>query len=307
MARTEPTVTAVINTYNDAERVGRAIRSVLNQTHRPVEVIVIDDGSTDGTEGSVRREFGNQVQYCWHSNQGIGASRNLGIGLASGEWIAFLDSDDYWAPEKLELQVAAGTAEAGVVMVGCIGLLCTPEGRIMDQLSLPQPPTTKAFRAALKRRCTLVPSGALMRRDVLQQVGGFPEDLMAAEDHVTFARVAARGEVVAAQQPLFYKTEVPGSRSLEPKFAVQDGRIAIRMCKEALGRQTWPGSWLDTVIFRQAETQLYFHAAWIYVGMSEKRKAAASIVRGIVHCPLLTMWQYRSVYWLCARLLQRPA
>jgi hypothetical protein len=138
-------------------------------------------------------------------------------------------------------------------------------------------------------------------------VGGFPEDLSAGEDHVTFARIAASFEIAAVDQPLFYKTRLQGSRSSQAEAAVDGGRIAVRRIKEALTRRTWPGSWLDEVVFRQAETQLFFHAAWLYIAMSEKRKAAASILRGLAHCPLLTIWQYRSVYWLCVRLVRRRA
>lgn len=298
-------VTVVINTYNDRKHVGRAIRSVLNQTREPSEVLLIDDGSTDGTGEFVRNDFGDRVRYHWHPNRGIAASRNLGIHLAAGEWIGFLDSDDYWAPEKLDLQLSAAREAPGAGMVACVGLVCTPEGAIVGKAGLPQPFTMKAVRAELRRRCILLFSGLLIRRDVMTQVGGFPEDLAFGEDLVTVAKIAAAFEITAVHQPLFYKTQLPQSLSSSPEAALSQGRISARRCREALARHSWPGNWLDELAFRQSEAQLFFHTAWLYAGIHDKRKAALAVIRGLVHWPFLTMWQYRSVYWLCARLLRR--
>src|ERR1700694_44105 len=98
----EPTITVVINTYNDRVHIGKAIQSVLDQTVPAHEIIVVDDGSSDGTEDYLRKNFGDKLIYHYHPNRGLPASRNVGFDLSSGDWLAFIDSDDYWAPDKLE-------------------------------------------------------------------------------------------------------------------------------------------------------------------------------------------------------------
>jgi len=98
------TISVVIPAYNAAEYIGRAIDSVLAQTRRPDEIIVVDDGSTDDT-ASIVETYGSQVRLIRQENAGVSAARNTGIDAATGEWIAFLDSDDEWLKEKLQLQV----------------------------------------------------------------------------------------------------------------------------------------------------------------------------------------------------------
>src|SRR5258708_1562135 len=108
-----PLISVVIPTFNRARHVQAALESVLAQTYREFEVIVVDDGSTDGTGEAVRQFIsqqnhnGEQIRYFFQRNQGSSLARNKGIEQARGGWIAFLDSDDVWLPEKLELQMQA--------------------------------------------------------------------------------------------------------------------------------------------------------------------------------------------------------
>ena len=102
---TAPRVSVIIPTYNRAALVCKAIDSVLEQTFSDYEILVIDDGSTDGTESAVAG-YGQRVRYFWQENRGMSAARNRGIDLARGEYLALLDSDDLWMPFKLELMVA---------------------------------------------------------------------------------------------------------------------------------------------------------------------------------------------------------
>ncbi|MEI8064356.1 MAG: glycosyltransferase family A protein, partial [Verrucomicrobiota bacterium] len=100
-----PAFSVVIPAYNAQDYLGAAIESVLNQTLPPLEIIVIDDGSTDDTRERLRIYEG-RIRYYRQKNQGIGASRNFGISFAKGDWIALLDADDVWHPRKLECQSA---------------------------------------------------------------------------------------------------------------------------------------------------------------------------------------------------------
>ncbi len=100
-----PRVSVIIPTYNRAALVCEAVDSVLGQTYQDFEILVIDDGSTDGTDAAVAT-YGDRVRYVWQENRGMSAARNRGIDLARGEYLALLDSDDLWMPFKLELMVA---------------------------------------------------------------------------------------------------------------------------------------------------------------------------------------------------------
>jgi glycosyltransferase involved in cell wall biosynthesis len=102
-----PKVSVVIPTYNRAVNVQHGIEGVLAQTFSDLEVIVIDDGSSDGTGGILRDAFGDRIRYYFQPNQGASVARNRGVEEARGEWIAFLDSDDLWEKEKLECQFTA--------------------------------------------------------------------------------------------------------------------------------------------------------------------------------------------------------
>ena len=93
-------ISVVIPTYNRAEIVSRAIKSVQNQTLQPFEIIVIDDGSSDDTRRIIKEQF-SYCRYYYQENKGVSSARNLGIQKAESEWIAFLDSDDEWKPNKL--------------------------------------------------------------------------------------------------------------------------------------------------------------------------------------------------------------
>src|SRR5664280_78606 len=102
-----PKVSVIIPTYNRAAKVRDGIESVLAQTVNDLEVIVVDDGSSDGTGNILGETFGDRIRYYAQANQGASVARNKGIAEARGEWIAFLDSDDLWEKEKLEWQFRA--------------------------------------------------------------------------------------------------------------------------------------------------------------------------------------------------------
>jgi glycosyltransferase involved in cell wall biosynthesis len=99
-----PLISCIIPVFNGERYLGQALDSILVQTYRPIEMIVVDDGSTDGTRQLVA-SYGDQVRYVWQPNSGPPRARNLGLSVAKGEFIAFLDADDLWQPDKLSLQM----------------------------------------------------------------------------------------------------------------------------------------------------------------------------------------------------------
>ena len=99
-------ISVIIPSYNREEFLKRSIASVINQTIQPFEIIVVDDGSVDGTELMIKRNY-NHVKFIKQKNKGVSAARNIGIRVSTGEWICFLDSDDEWKKDKLEKQIIA--------------------------------------------------------------------------------------------------------------------------------------------------------------------------------------------------------
>src|SRR5439155_16624014 len=101
----KPLISCIIPVFNGEKYLAEALDSIRAQTYRPIEIIVVDDGSTDGTRELVA-SYGDQVRYLWQPNSGPATDRNQGLSAASGEFVAFLDADDLWHPEKLERQMA---------------------------------------------------------------------------------------------------------------------------------------------------------------------------------------------------------
>ena len=200
----EPLVSVVIPTFNRAGQVLAALKSVLAQTYREFEVIVVDDGSADDT-ACVLRPFlstedgqANQVRYIFQPNQGQSAARNRGVEAARGEWIAFLDSDDVWFPEKLELQMRAIEQFAGKSWA------CITDARFVDDLGM----DTTVFRRGEKYYTDMIGldhgtveslvrirdpfcvSTLLVHAGVAKQVGWFEPDIKYAEDHDFLLRLS---------------------------------------------------------------------------------------------------------------------
>lgn len=128
------TVSVIVPTYNRAHYLGEAIESILNQDIQgcQIEIIVVDDGSTDNTK-EVLKKFGNSVRYIYQDNRGAGAARNRGIKKATGEWVAFLDSDDRWLPEKLTLQFRVLDAFPGCNAIHSEFIIFDEAGIITDK------------------------------------------------------------------------------------------------------------------------------------------------------------------------------
>ncbi len=189
-----PIVSVIIPTYNRREYVQEAIDSVLAQTFTDYEIIVIDDGSTDGTGEALRARYRDRIHYEWQENQGESVARNRGIELAKGKYIAFLDSDDRWLPEKLEKQVAYLDEHPGVGMVVCQAVVIDSDGHPLA--SVPMLASNLAPEdlslGALSIRCTIGNTSMVMcRQCTLSTVGGFDPEIRYGEDWDLYIRVSA--------------------------------------------------------------------------------------------------------------------
>jgi glycosyltransferase involved in cell wall biosynthesis len=194
-----PTVSVVIPVYNGERFLADAVHSVLAQTHRDVEVIVVDDGSTDGTPEVISR-LGGSVRPLHQQNQGVAAARNAGIAVARGRFVAFLDADDVWLPHKLERQLGLLESNPALGAVGS-GFLVTDER--LQTLAEDIPPTCDLSAILLLRtNGGLFSSTMVTRTDLLSGLGGFDTRLSTSADWDLVARIAAHYEVASVPEAL---------------------------------------------------------------------------------------------------------
>lgn len=212
-----PRVTAAITTYNRAGYVAEAVASVLAQTYTDYEVLIIDDGSTDNTE-QVLTPYEGRIRLHRQENQGRAAARNTAIQLASGEYIAFLDSDDLWLPDKLAREVevldasTAGMVHGHVEMIGDGGE--------------PLPKETSAHRAAFDQAhqhgasyegyaidCVCLTSAAMFRSSTLKRLGGYDTSFEALEDLDLYLRLLLDSEIAVIGGPPLSRYRLHGEQT----------------------------------------------------------------------------------------------
>ena len=195
-------ISVVIPTHNRAGPVKRALASVFRQTLAPRDVIVVDDGSGDDTVESVRSDFPDAVIVS-QAQRGVSAARNAGVAVARSNWIAFLDSDDEWLPDKLERQANALKLEPG-------HLAChSDEIWIRDGVRVNPMRKHRKYGGWIYPHCLplccVSPSSILLHRDALAAAGMFDESLPACEDYDLWLRLFSRIPVVLVAERLLIK------------------------------------------------------------------------------------------------------
>lgn len=198
-----PQVSVIIPTYNRAVWVAEAVASVLVQTYRDFEVIVVDDASHDDTLERLGRFFPQVTLVRSDSRRGVSGARNLGVRAARGKWLAFLDSDDLWLPEKLDRQMAYLREQPHLIICQ------TDEIWVRNGVRVTPPMTHRKIGGEIflpsLRRCLVSPSAVVLRRELFDEMGGFDESLPAAEDYDLWLRIAWRYPVGLVPEPLVIK------------------------------------------------------------------------------------------------------
>lgn len=240
-----PTVSVVIPTYNSAPFVVRAVESALAQTIEDVEVLVIDDGSEDGTADALH-PYLDRIRYLSQPNSGRSVARNHGIDLARGTYIAFLDADDWWHPNKLSQQTRILESSRDTVLVHTGFRLVGPTGRMRLWTSTAenQEVIQPAFERLIFRNVIGSPSSVLVRRQPLLDVGGFNESLSGTEDWDLWLRLTVERPIGYIDEPLTY-------------YQLHDGSIIERIISRNVQRD-WPR--IVEGIFEQPRVaELYQH------------------------------------------------
>jgi glycosyltransferase involved in cell wall biosynthesis len=197
-----PVVSVIIPTYNRWPMVAEAVESVLKQAYSFFELIVVDDGSTDSTTERLKK-YGSIVRVLSQQRSGVAAARNYGVSSARGRYIAFLDSDDFWLPQKLGIQTSFMQQHPDVQ-------ICQTEeiwirrGVKVNPKAKHAKPSGDIFRRSLDL-CLVSPSAVMITKDLINQVGGFDERFPVCEDYDLWLRIAKDHAIPLIPEPLVSK------------------------------------------------------------------------------------------------------
>jgi glycosyltransferase involved in cell wall biosynthesis len=207
----EHLVSVVIPSYNRAKYIAQTIQSILDQSYQKFEIIISDDGSTDDTKDVLAGIDDKRINCLWNEHIGTpSAMRNIGIKNSLGEYVAFLDSDDLWMPDKLELQLNKFEGNPKLGLVCTNGIHFNEEGEMGPVHKTELDDTAFTFDALLNGN-PIIASSTITRRSILDEVGQFDEspDLKAGEDYHLWLRIAKKYSVEYLHKPLIkYRTHL---------------------------------------------------------------------------------------------------
>ena len=219
-----PLVSVIIPNYNHARYLGDAIRSVLDQTYKNFEVIVVDDGSTDSSR-EVAEQFGDAIHYIYQDNAGLSAARNTGIRASKGSLIGVLDADDMYEPMFLDTLVGALKSDPAADGVYCGYQFVDQENKLLPQVENRPVPSNELFDALLDGNF-FVPESIFLHRYVYDDVGLFDEALRACEDWDVWLRTAKKYRIIHSPQILTRHRVLAGSMSTDP-LRMLTARLAV--------------------------------------------------------------------------------
>ena len=284
-----PHVSVIIPAYNAERYIADTVRSALDQTYRDLEVIVIDDGSRDRTLEELD-QFGSRIRVHQQANAGVSRARNHGARLATGEWVAFLDADDLWLPEKIARQLA------------CTGVPMTFTNRynfgVLDGLpelhSLVQPMRGGDVFVPLLREGNFITSATVMlRRELFEQMGGFYTGLNGTEDWDLWIRIAEQHHIGFVNEPLVrYRLHAAGiSRNYE---RMSRDRMEVISRALALPR----GRALDWATRRRIRAETWRTNGWDAGRAGARLAALTDYARAAAAWPLYTL-PYKEALKVC--------
>lgn len=234
-----PAVSVVLPAHNRVGSIGAAIESVLAQSFDDFELIVVDDGSTDGTEDAARAVDDPRLTViALGTNRGVSAARNAGIDAARAPWIAFQDSDDEWLPAKLALQMARlGQSDAIAAYCGMAILRQTKGGRTaLDYVPGPaQTLTEGAIHDTLAKGSFISTQTLIARADLIREEGGFDPNLPALVDWDLALRLSRRGDFAFVDAPLVFQRFSENSITKSAKYRVEARERILEKHRDAFG------------------------------------------------------------------------
>jgi glycosyltransferase involved in cell wall biosynthesis len=281
-----PAVSVIIPTYNREAFLTEAIDSVLRQTWKDLETIVVDDGSTDGSRDVLRR-YGHRITPFYNRNEGPSKARNFGTSKARGRFLAFLDSDDLWEPNKLDVQMGVFESHPEVSMV-CCGSYVLGDAR--RRRSPVQGNHFGDLFLTLYQKSFVNTSSVVLTRDSFLRAGPFEEAMRTAEDYDLWLRVARDFPIAYLGTPLVGIRKHSDELS---KNKLDLRQNAIRVIQRHFDPKRVPQR-----IYRRRLSDLYLYLGRGYLRVGDSRKARASFQQAMALTPL----RLRSVRYLLRTL-----
>ncbi|HWQ12461.1 MAG TPA: glycosyltransferase [Roseiflexaceae bacterium] len=267
-----PLVSVIMPTYNYGRFLPRAVASVLAQTCGDLELIIVDDGSTDETPEVAARLTDRRVRYVRQANQGPGAARNTGIALARGTYLAFLDADDTWLPEKLERQVACISGQEQIALVYTGVVYVNERGTALRHV--PARLRGDLFVPLLRENIISgSASSALVRASCIREIGGFPTSIRRNEDWLVWLRIAARWQIEAVDRELVCIMVHPTSASADHYRMIRDVAIMLTLVQAEL-RDHYPA-----YVWRRAWSWALMSVGHLFAMDHDFRKARRALDR----------------------------
>jgi glycosyltransferase involved in cell wall biosynthesis len=274
----EPLVSFIVPAYNVERYIQRAVDSALAQTYQNIEVVVVDDGSTDATSALLEERYARdaRVMRLQQANAGPSAARNRAIRQAQGEFVHFLDADEFLLRTKLERSLSLFRQYPEIAVVYGHGIPLEPDGVTEIPMTLPPLPSGWIFcewlNGTMAGGTYGVTSSVMARRDAVLAVGGFREDQRAAEDWDLWLRLAARYPFAALDEPMVYYHRLPGGLHSN-RQAMARGRLqTIQQARDYTGRSEC----LDDAAYTRllaSRWHVVGERAWEAGHRSEARKA----------------------------------
>ncbi len=278
-----PNVSVIITTYNRAGYVSKAIESVLNQTYQDWELVIVDDGSFDETPKVVSRYLTDdkKVRYIRQTNQGLSAARNKGIIETHGTYLAFLDDDDWWVPEKLETQVIYMEAHPNVgLSYTRIRIIREINGRLDDSTMIPVKMAT-TFEEIIDE--SFIPaSTVLIRRSCLENMNWFKSDAVPQEDLELWLRFVQKWKIQALDIPLTVMKKSDRVQLSQDDVKSTQKKIEIVNAVELL-----PGNESYKNLKVKHCARLHYQLGRVYVEAGRYGEAAFSFLKALTIYPLV--------------------
>lgn len=263
-----PSVSVIIPTYQRANLVSQAIESVLAQTYTDYEIIVVIDGSTDNTK-EVLAQFKDKITVIYQENKGLSAARNTGIMATKGLYVAFLDDDDLWAPNKLEKQLACFESNPKIGLVYSDGFFFNEKSVLPDKWTSVYPPPPVWQFLALFARNVILASTVVVPRECLEEVGLFDETLKSCEDYDLWLRIIEKFPIYFLNEPLGYYRQTANSlQSNREQMLVTNLRVKEKALSRNPGLQKIPLIVLDLCFYDH-----YLGLAYYYINCYQGQKA----------------------------------
>lgn len=287
-------ISIIIPAYNAAPFIGEAINSAIRQDITSKEIIVVDDGSTDNT-AKIVKSYGSSVNYYYQKNSGAATARNYGISKANGKYVAFLDSDDFWAPSHLSLLLNELTKIPHAGLIYCGKVWINEKGEELDDVHQQSfYPSGWIFRDLFEANYISSSSVVVARKEVIMQEGGFCEasEMRNAQDYELWLRISSKYEILSSQQKTVYYRRHGSNRTKDTVSRFQGLQYALNTACNLLQNDNVNLSNNPSMIDLPERMKKFYKNAVIsllYLGAYSEAKAfcVEAIKRGYCSTPLL--------------------